>query len=326
LNFRFIPDTFFQFCRKIRRIIFEAVRKWDGGNERSLSVSQVKQIAGRAGRYGLHGDEAPNGLVTTLREPDLPFLASTLNLPAEPLQYARLSPTKESFTGIANALPPGSTTQAIYTAHMYVSRLQPMYRYIMTGENRTFTMCDFVDTYGPKLTVVDRLQLLMAPIPWRDTGCVEIVTKFIQMYSNNMDVKVMEALGSTNYLDTLVGIEAMVKAGMPPRGKAPVLETLESFHKSLVFYLWMSFRNPVSYNRQTEAADLKVRVEKALDWSLEGMSQTVKAQKPQKKWEVTKAEREYGKQIPYHSLTDLKRLGLTASSIQRASRINMISR
>ena len=38
--------------------MFERVEKVDG----PLSVSQVKQIGGRAGRYG---SEYPNGLVTT---------------------------------------------------------------------------------------------------------------------------------------------------------------------------------------------------------------------------------------------------------------------
>jgi ATP-dependent RNA helicase SUPV3L1/SUV3 len=201
-----------------------------------------------------------------------------------------------------------------------------MYRYITNGEQTVFTMCDFADTHGLKLTVSDRLHLLLAPIPWRDIKCVEIVTKFVKMYSDDMNVKVMDALKGTNYLDTLTSIEEMIGLGLPPRAKGQVLETLEAFHKSLVFYLWMSYRNPVSYHCQTEAADLKARVEKALDWSLEGMSQTAKTEKSQMTWEVLKAEREQGRQVAYHSRMEWKRLGLTTSSAQRASRINTISR
>ena len=38
----------------IRRIIFSEINKFDGENRRRLSVSEIKQIAGRAGRFGLY--------------------------------------------------------------------------------------------------------------------------------------------------------------------------------------------------------------------------------------------------------------------------------
>ncbi|GJD53731.1 hypothetical protein OPKNFCMD_6509 [Methylobacterium crusticola] len=36
----------------LRRIVFSAVRKWDGTGERALSNAEIRQIAGRAGRFG----------------------------------------------------------------------------------------------------------------------------------------------------------------------------------------------------------------------------------------------------------------------------------
>ena len=45
----------------IRRIVFLQTIKFDGVKERSLTASEVKQIAGRAGRYGLYD----TGLVTS---------------------------------------------------------------------------------------------------------------------------------------------------------------------------------------------------------------------------------------------------------------------
>ena len=52
------------FCRRsnIRRIVFSSMEKFDGKRMSTLSSSQVKQIAGRAGRYGT---EYSAGLVTT---------------------------------------------------------------------------------------------------------------------------------------------------------------------------------------------------------------------------------------------------------------------
>ena len=289
------------FCSKIKRVIFEGVRKWDGGLERFLSISQVKQIAGRAGRYGLHGDEAPGGFVTTLHAADLPFLKKTIDLPVAPLQFARLGPSRESFADITNALPPSSSTATIYKAHVYVSRLQPMYRYSATAEQDLATMCEFIDTHGRGLTISDRHLLLLAPIPWRDQGCVKIMTNFIQMYRDDMNVDLMEALKDTDYLDTLAQIEEKIASGYPPQGKGPILEKLEMLHKVLVFYLWMSFRNPVSYNCHDEVSDLKKRVEKALDWTLEGVSKLDTMERPH-----VIAEGNQGNHIMYESKLAVK--------------------
>ena len=38
--------------RNVKRIVFETVKKFDGKNYRYLTPSQIKQIAGRAGRFG----------------------------------------------------------------------------------------------------------------------------------------------------------------------------------------------------------------------------------------------------------------------------------
>ncbi|MCG8626555.1 MAG: hypothetical protein MJE68_31715 [Proteobacteria bacterium] len=48
--------------RNIRRIVFHDVKKYDGEDCRPLTSAHAKQIAGRAGRYGLNHS---SGLVTT---------------------------------------------------------------------------------------------------------------------------------------------------------------------------------------------------------------------------------------------------------------------
>ena len=60
---------------KIRRVIFTQVSKYSefGGQDEQLWTSQIKQIGGRAGRFGLHGGkDADAGVVTTVKEEDLP--------------------------------------------------------------------------------------------------------------------------------------------------------------------------------------------------------------------------------------------------------------
>ncbi len=58
----------------IRRLIFSAVEKFDGVKRRPLLPPEMRQIAGRAGRYGIH----ERGMVTTLEPRALGFLKAGL--------------------------------------------------------------------------------------------------------------------------------------------------------------------------------------------------------------------------------------------------------
>ncbi len=64
----------------IKRIVFCETRKFDGTGNRSLNSAEIKQIAGRAGRYGIYN----KGEVLTMENPDL-----IRNAILEPLEQVR---------------------------------------------------------------------------------------------------------------------------------------------------------------------------------------------------------------------------------------------
>lgn len=61
----------------IRRVVFSAVDKWDGTEMRELATSEIRQLAGRAGRYGMHEE----GLVTAFHEKDVQLLEASIAAP-----------------------------------------------------------------------------------------------------------------------------------------------------------------------------------------------------------------------------------------------------
>ncbi len=71
----------------IRRIVFVQTQKYDGKSRRLLTESEVKQIAGRAGRYGLY----EKGLVTATSADACAFIEERLSAESEPIRNARLS-------------------------------------------------------------------------------------------------------------------------------------------------------------------------------------------------------------------------------------------
>ena len=77
---------------RIQRIIFASLSKFDGTTVRPLAPTEVKQIAGRAGRYS---SNLGAGEVTCLHDGDLPLLRRTLSAPLSPLTKSGLAPTFE---------------------------------------------------------------------------------------------------------------------------------------------------------------------------------------------------------------------------------------
>ncbi|KAJ7041987.1 P-loop containing nucleoside triphosphate hydrolase protein, partial [Mycena alexandri] len=264
---------------KIRRIIFESVYKWGGpGIGRvPISTSQMKQIAGRAGRFGMQGiDEVPGGSVTTLSREDLPILKKTLPIQIPPLPFARVSPTKIQFAELAGYLPSSAATETIFSAHLHAGNLPIHCRSTMPAS--LSLLCEYLDQQG-YFTYMDRLQLIQAPFPWRDRMALTAITEFVATYYQNMHVDITVTMRKLGYLEKLEAVELVMQAPPPAAGvkrkrfnHAFQLEGLETFHKILVVYLWLSYRNPVSYPAQDLAVKMKERLERALHWCLEEMS------------------------------------------------------
>lgn len=68
----------------IKRVVFSSVVKFDGLEERMLSVSEVKQIAGRAGRFK---SRFPVGEVSAFSRADLRHVHNALNYPLYDLMH-----------------------------------------------------------------------------------------------------------------------------------------------------------------------------------------------------------------------------------------------
>lgn len=86
----------------ISRIIFSTLKKFDGVEMRDLTVPEIKQIAGRAGRYG---SKYPVGEVTCLDGEDLPLLHASLNAPSPDLECAGLFPSYDLLLMYSRANP-----------------------------------------------------------------------------------------------------------------------------------------------------------------------------------------------------------------------------
>ncbi|KAG2359739.1 P-loop containing nucleoside triphosphate hydrolase protein [Suillus spraguei] len=262
---------------KIKRIIFEALHKFDGAVERPLSVSQIKQIAGRAGRYGLHGE--PGGFVTTLHAHDLPMLRSAIPRQPDPIMFAGVSPTLAWAENVLQALPIDASHRTLLEVAPYVSNVRPPCRAFIPSkiEQRS----QFVETHVKHMKLYDQLLIGGSPMNWQDFLAVQFMARICQIYSEKIRVSILQALQVGPYIETLENVEGMMSGGKssadaPSQG----LVNLEGLHKSLVLYLWLSYRLPVAFYQSQEAYALKERTEKALDWCLRNVSARMADRQP----------------------------------------------
>lgn len=162
------------------------------------------------------------------------------------------------------------------------------------------------------LTIEDRALFCLAPVPWRDPRCVLVMRKLIKMYRKMFKTDLGVAIEGLGFMEALEGIESHgaasgeesrnTTASKRRQGKdkaseigqfnQATLSALESFHKIIGVYLWMSFRNPASWVQRQEVGALKLRVEDALERCLEGLSRKTANDRTLEEFPIEDSEQE----------------------------------
>ncbi|KZP13828.1 hypothetical protein FIBSPDRAFT_752838 [Athelia psychrophila] len=251
---------------KIKRIVFEAVRKFNGREEVLLSTSQTKQIAGRAGRYGLHSEAG--GFATTLYANDLPILRKAMDTSIPALTNVYQHKTLERSQAISQALPANASMATLNEVYTHVAKMR--WPYHMQRLDRAELICDFIDDKLSSLPLADKYLIMQAPIAWREAASLDIFTEFMRQYCNDFQVNLSQCM-SSGPLSHLEDVESCMASDSPPKSPE-ALSILEGMHKLIVLYMWMNMRLPLAWPHRTEAEDLKERIERALDWLLERLS------------------------------------------------------
>ena len=118
----------------IRRIVFASVEKFDGQSERLLTPPEIRQIAGRAGRFGLHEKGQVSALdargVRVLRSSIERFDPAPLDLPIW------ISPTDEHLRRLAEII---GTTRVSRLLQFFQTR-------VLRGEESDLRISNLTDT------------------------------------------------------------------------------------------------------------------------------------------------------------------------------------
>lgn len=274
-------------CSKIKRVVFETMTKWNGKAQEKLPVPQIKQIAGRAGRYGVHSsptapddaDASSNttvGEVTTLDDKDLGILRNAMAQPINQVPRARLEPPAEVFKAVYSQLASHVTSRRIYELVSEMTVTSP--HYDASSRRTAPAMFDSIE-HVRNLSFNERAQFALAPVNVRDPTVLSTYVTFVEDFAAGKQIYMNEWAASSG-LQTLLDQLQDQKANIGKRNAEsteesadpslelmnPVtLQKLESFHRCLTLYLWLSYRLMDIFCDQEAARTTRHAVEKAIE-------------------------------------------------------------
>ncbi|PWN33592.1 P-loop containing nucleoside triphosphate hydrolase protein, partial [Meira miltonrushii] len=296
---------------KIKRVIFTEVSKWNGKQRAPISFSQIKQIAGRAGRYGTTEKGVVNegGIATTLKPEDLETLKIALQAPLKPITHASITPELEHISSLATLIPVkyseksgtlvGRPYGKLLTDASLLFRID--HSKFVAGsfgqQNETMPIIEASIPHHAPLTLAERSAFSNAPINIRDEELVALFGNMIRLYAYGNLNSFEDVAKGSGLLDTLRDVEAIRRAHKPEefvdeaveavndKDDKPVrsgseaestldintLIALETLHRGLTVYRWLSMRFPIAFPFYTDAAELKTRTERAIDYCLESI-------------------------------------------------------
>jgi ATP-dependent RNA helicase SUPV3L1/SUV3 len=223
----------------IRRLIFVALEKFDGVTTRMLTPPEIRQIAGRAGRYGIHEE----GQVTTLDPRAVRFLRMSLDRfdPAPPDLPIWISPTDEHLRRLSAII---GTTRVGRLLQFFQTRVR-------RAEETDLRIANLADTIevASALELSDRF--LQLPLAVRCTYARAPVP------SRGNSLAVLGRWGERHATDGIVD-GADVTAGLGARDS---LLLFEDRSRLATLYLWLAQRFPTVYVDGAAIMDVRQRLD-----------------------------------------------------------------
>jgi ATP-dependent RNA helicase SUPV3L1/SUV3 len=219
----------------IRRIVFATVEKFDGVEERRLTPQEVRQIAGRAGRYGIHEE----GMVTSFDPRAIGLLRRSIERhdimdTEEPIW---ISPTDDHLRRLSEII---GTTR--------VGRLLQFFqeRVLRDGESG-LRIADLSDTIEIANTLELAEGFLDLPLSVRSTYSRAPVN------TRGPALNILTHWGSQHASNGIVdGTELMFDGG----GRDRLLQ-YEDRSRIATLYLWLAQRFPDVYTNHGEIAQIR---------------------------------------------------------------------
>jgi hypothetical protein len=229
----------------IRRVVFSTVHKFDGVETRPLNAAEVQQIAGRAGRFGMHDE----GRVTTLDRDDLPHVRRMLAEPQPKMRSAlAIAPSPWHVDALSQLL---GTQQVAPILTYFASRIAAKGSLFETaGLEDQVGLARVVDRMAGRLSLGDRFTFSCAPIAHDKDNELAWFESCLLAYVR----------GRTQALPPAPG---WLEDGHPG-----FLEDAEFLSKDVSLYAWLSYKFSAVYPDGEAVPELRARLGRYIEREL----------------------------------------------------------
>lgn len=236
-------------------------------------MPEIKQIGGRAGRYrpantqnSPEDSSEPNvGLVTCIEEVDLPYIQQAMNTEPPPLRAAGIWPPDFAFQKFAAYFPRSVPFEYLIKRLMEIAQVNPLF--FMCDTESQLQNAEIIDTVDG-LRIHDQLTLMAAPMETKDQASRMVCGSFADCVAENTRGRLLDIPS----LDLEI-----LEQGVS--GNKEYLHALESLHRSIILYSWLSFRFGGIFTDRTLAAHVKELVEERMIRALTEFSANKKLRK-----------------------------------------------
>lgn len=229
----------------IRRVVFSTTQKFDGTATRDLNATEVRQIAGRAGRYGIY----PVGYVNAFEDDELLHLDHMLaTSDKSDLQKLPVTPNLFHMQYLAEARHSDKIGELLAFFSEQIGIDSPYFETATLGLH--VAQGALIDEFAPDLPLVHKFVFSCAPV------------------SLDKDHE------RDYFLACLRSFAAQKPRGLPqaPPWLASTsprhLEEAEYLSKDLSLYAWLSFKYPGIFHQGEEVPALRARISRYIEQAL----------------------------------------------------------
>ncbi len=213
-------------------MIFSTITKFDGIDTAILSFSQIKQIAGRAGRYNT---EWPEGIVSAFQKSDLEYVKMAMTQSNLDLKGAGLLPSLDQVQKLSALYPELSIAKLLEKFRDFTSVSA---HFFLNNLDQQLFAAEIIQKFD--MTLKDQYLFINAPFNHRLDRLKRAFIDFAMLYSQNSHVR----------------LEIHVE--LYPNKK---LLDLEIDHRIVMLYMWLSIRFPSIFHQTQKAQELKMEIE-----------------------------------------------------------------
>lgn len=229
----------------IRRVIFSTTHKFDGVASRDINATEVRQIAGRAGRYGIY----PVGYVSAFENDELIHLQHMLTT-SDTAELGKLpiAPAIWHLQEIAHNLHMEKIGELLA---FFAERISVDSPFFATASLSTqMNLGHLVDEYAPGMKLADKFVFSCAPVALDKAHERDY---FLNCLASVMQQRKRALPADTGWLRTVD----------PKR-----LEEAENLSKDVSLYAWLAYKFPGIFYESSALPELRARVSRFIEGAL----------------------------------------------------------